>query len=421
MTSHAPWLKTLQDEAAGHFEALGLPNRHHESWRYTNLRAIRPVLEAPATATPSEDPAALARVSDDLGDEAAKIVFVDGTYQPGLSTSALPDGVHITPFEAADGAQPPEMLGTVCPKDDALSWLNLRDLTSGVLITVQPGAAITEPVALVFLSLGAGAEAQTSAHTRVLIDGGHHSQLTLVERHVGRTEGTCLTNTVVEAKLAEGARLAHVKIQREGSGTRHLGSCFVQQAASSAYHSYVLSLGSHASRTDLRTWLQGPGAEVSLEGLYMGADQQDQDHYTEIHHVAPHTTSHELYKGILDDQAVGSFQGRILIHEGACGSASDQLNRNLVLSERAQVNTKPQLEIDNDDVKAAHGATTGRLDPDALFYLQSRGIDPETARQMLIVAFAQEIIERLPVESLKPELRELVRTRLGRVDAAAST
>jgi Fe-S cluster assembly protein SufD len=415
MTSHAPWLKTLKEEAAGHFEALGLPNRHHESWRYTNLRAIRPVLEASSTALPDQGPIELGSIADALGDEAAQIVFVDGRYQPQFSTSAIPEGVHFAPFEANAGTQPPEMLGSVSPKDDALSWLNLRDLTGGVLLRVEPGVKVTEPIVLIFLSLGATDEAQTSAHIRILVDAGHHSELTLVERHVGHTEATCLTNTVAEVRLAEGARLTHVKVQREGSGTRHLGSCFVHQGASSAYHSHVLSLGSHASRTDLRTWLQGPGAEVSLEGLYMGTAQQDQDHYTEIHHVAPHTTSHELYKGILDDQAVGSFQGRVLIHKGARGSAADQLNRNLVLSEGAQVNTKPQLEIDNDDVKAAHGATTGQLDKDALFYLCSRGIDPETARQILIIAFAQEIIERLPLDSLKPELRDLVRARLGPV------
>ncbi|HZW74118.1 MAG TPA: Fe-S cluster assembly protein SufD, partial [Caldimonas sp.] len=246
----------------------------------------------------------------------------------------------------------------------------------------------------------------TVTHPRTLIVAGEGSRVTVVEHYLG--EGIYWTNAVTEAVLGAGASLTHYRVQRDSPRAFHVGTVAVEQAADSRYGSRSISLGGALVRSDIGTRLDAPGAACTFDGLYLASGTQHVDHHTTIDHRQPRGTSRELYKGIMDGRATGVFNGKVFVRPHAQQSDAQQMNKNLLLSDDAQIETKPQLEIFADDVKCSHGATIGQLDDDAIFYLRARGIDAAAARQMLIFAFANELIEPVAVEPLRALLtREL--------------
>jgi Fe-S cluster assembly protein SufD len=232
-----------------------------------------------------------------------------------------------------------------------------------------------------------------------------NSQVTVVEKFFG-LPAPYFTNAVTEIVLGENANLDHCKIQQEGDAASHLAATQVRQHRSSRFSSHFVSLGGNLVRNEIGVFLDGEGCETTLNGLYMASETQHVDNRTTIDHAKPHCVSHELYKGILDGKAHGVFNGKIYVHQDAQKTDAKQTNQTLLLSDDAVINTKPQLEIFADDVKCTHGATVGQLDDNAIFYLRSRGIDAEAARSLLTFAFANDIIGRIKVESIRAELEK---------------
>jgi len=282
---------------------------------------------------------------------------------------------------------------------------------------VPRNVALDAPVELVFF---AAANRPVVAHPRILVVLEAGASATVVERYIGDDSQPYLTNVVTEAIVGPNASLRHVKTQEEGAAAFHLASIWAHQAPSSRFRSCSISLGAALARTDISTLLDGEGAECDLDGLYIGRNQQHVDHHTIIDHRSPHASSRELYKGVLDDAATGVFNGKVFVRQDAQKSNAQQMNKNLLLSDSATVDTKPQLEIFADDVKCSHGATVGRLDATALFYLRSRGIDAQRAREILVYAFANEMLDRIAIEPLRIDLERTLGARFAEASVRAA-
>jgi Fe-S cluster assembly protein SufD len=297
------------------------------------------------------------------------------------------------------------LLGAVADdKARALTALNSALFADGVLIEVAPGAEIEQPIHLLFARAVADGPA-SAQHPRVLIDAGEGSSLTVIEQWL---PGGVFSNGVTEVRVARGAQVQHVRLDHGNAGTYDLAELAVRQEADSRFASWSLALGDGLSRLDLRVELAGEGAHCDLLGLYLGRDRAHPDHHTHVDHAAPRTTSREVYKGILDGRSRGVFHGRIHVRPDAQQIDAQQTNRNLLLSDAAGINTKPQLEIHADDVKCSHGATIGQLDPDSLFYLRARGIPEAEARALLALGFAREVSDELPGETLPRAIEQFV-------------
>ena len=295
--------------------------------------------------------------------------------------------------------------------DRPLAALNTALFEDGAVVMIRPGAVVEEAVQLVFLS---GSQPGTASYPRVLVVAGENSQVRLVETFApaGNEAGRCFTNAVTEIVALEGAVVDHYRLQRESESAFHLGLTHLQVGRSASASSHVVSVGGEIARHDAVAVLAGQGADCTLNGLYLGRGRQLLDNHTEIDHAMPNGTSHELYKGILDGRAKGVFNGRIKVRPDAQKTDAKQTNKTLLLSDEAQVNTKPQLEIFANDVKCTHGATVGQLNPDALFYLRARGIGEADARSLLIRAFAMDVLSRMRLEPVREELDRVLAGRL---------
>ncbi|HET9775578.1 MAG TPA: Fe-S cluster assembly protein SufD, partial [Gemmatimonadaceae bacterium] len=290
----------------------------------------------------------------------------------------------------------------------AFTALNTAFVRDGALIEVLPDADVAEPIHLVFVS-----EGDRVSHPRNLIIAGRHSRATIVESYVSLREGTYFTNAVTEIVVGEGAHLDHYKIQRESENAFHVGTVQAKQEANSQFHSFSFAVGGSLARTNIYTALDGDAATCTLNGLYLTDGTQHIDNQTSIEHIAPNCPSHEVYKGVLDGRSHGVFNGKVYVHPEAQKTDGKQSNNNLLLSPQARVDTKPQLEIFADDVKCTHGATVGRLDDVAMFYLNSRGIGPERARTLLTYAFAADVLESIELPAVKNALEKLVLSRFS--------
>ena len=396
-----PWLAQLRDAGIARFGALGFPSPKIESWKYTDLRPLeRLAAEAvPAASTEVALPAPLLAGGH-------RLVFVNGQYQAGLSAPGdLPAGLRLQSLRAVLEAEPDSLQGWLGglggSDDEAMTALNLALMTDGLVLRLAPGIDLATPIELVFAGTGT---ALTAHHPRnlILLEAG--SRATLVEQHVG--SGSYIANSVSQVALGQGAALRHVKVQNEAGGAYHIGTVTAELGRDAAYENFVLSLGSRLARNEIRVRLAGQGAACRLDGIYLGRGRQHLDHTTVLDHLAPHTTSRELYKGALDETGRAVFQGRITVHPHAQKSDGHLLNKTLLLSAGAEVDTKPELEIYADDVKCGHGAATGDLDPTALFYLRSRGMPERLARRLLVEAFVGEVIDDLSVADLQQPLRD---------------
>ncbi|HEU4988850.1 MAG TPA: Fe-S cluster assembly protein SufD, partial [Gemmatimonadaceae bacterium] len=324
-------------------------------------------------------------------------VFVNGRFAPELSRlEALPAGVRVLPLARA-WDEAPELarrVGTVARTDaQAFTALNTAFLHDGVVIQVGRDVVVEQPIHLVFVTDRHAANGVS--HPRNFILAERHSRATVIESYVGLADVPYFTNAVSEVAVEAGATLSHYKLQREGRSAYHVGSAEVVQERDSHYVSFSLATGAALSRTNISTVLAGEGCGATLNGLYMLDGTQHGDHQTRIEHAQPNCFSREVYKGILDGQSHGVFNGKVYVQPIAQKTDGKQTNNNLLLSERAQVDTKPQLEIFADDVKCTHGATVGRLDDQALFYMKSRGVNADEARKLLTYAFAADVLETI--------------------------
>jgi Fe-S cluster assembly protein SufD len=411
-----PWLRMLRSDAIGKFAELGFPTTRNEEWKYTNT--------VPFLRNPYElaGPAPADTVKELLADapfaalDPARAVIVNGLYSPELSTAGdFPEGVIVTSLAEALSRRPEvaerHLAKYAGYEDNAFVALNTAFAADGALIEIPNGAVVERPIVLLFVSSGGG---RTVAHPRTLVLAGRDSQAAIVEVYIGRNESEYFTNAVTEMVAGEGAVIEHYKLQREADRAFHFGALQVQQARSSSVVSHNVTLGGALARNEISAVLNGEGAECALNGLFLATVTQHVDNYTTMDHAMPRCNSHELYKGILDGAAQGVFHGRIIVRKDAQKTDAIQRNRNLLLSEKAVINTKPQLEIYADDVKCTHGATIGQVDADAVFYLRSRGIAREDARNLLTYAFANEMLERMKLEAVRSELAEALFARLAR-------
>jgi len=406
-------VRVLRERALGRFAELGFPTTALEDWKYTNLASLAEhAFRLPDAEVPDEAAQLAAGARFGVGIE---LVFVNGRYAAALSSvAALPPGVLAGSLAEALRTHPELIephLGRYASFEHAsesLTALNTAFLRDGACIYVPVGTALEVPVHCLYVSLARGDAIVT--HPRTLIVAGEGSRVTVVEQYLGR--GAYWTNAVTEAIVGAGAALAHHTVQREAEPATHVGVVAVEQAADSTFTSRAFSLGAALARTDIATRLGAPGAACTLQGLYVARGTQHVDHHTTIDHRQPRGRSRELYKGIMDGRATAVFNGKVFVRPHAQQSDAEQLNKNLLLSDDAQIDTKPQLEILADDVKCSHGATIGQLDDDAIFYLRARGLDAATARQMLIGAFANELIDPLEVAPLRAQLAADVAARL---------
>jgi Fe-S cluster assembly protein SufD len=283
-------------------------------------------------------------------------------------------------------------------------------MQDGACIYIPRGTILDVPLHFVFISLRQGEPTVSYPRNLLVLEDG--AQATVIESYIGLGSDAHFTNAVTELVLGQNAVAEHCKLEWEGSGAFHIATLQVQQARSSTLVSHAFAVGGALARQDIDVVLQGEGGDATLNGLYMATGRQHIDNHTRIDHVMPHCVSRELYKGVLDGQARGVFNGKIVVHKDAQQTDAKQTNKNLLLSTDASIDTKPQLEILNNDVKCAHGSTIGRLDANSLFYLRSRGLDEEAARSLLTYAFASELVQRVTVEPLRAQLNDSVLTWL---------
>ena len=400
-------VRSLRLSAIARFETLGFPTTRNEDWHFTSVSPIAEGGFAPLTrASGAVDAATLAP----FGFAASgwhTLVFVNGRHDAALSGGAmLPDGVRVLPLAQAYDELPllvEQHLGQIANFDaSSFTALNTAFINDGAVVHVAHDVEVSQPIHLLFVSDASAAQATASPRNLIVID--RHAKATVIESYAGLTDDRYFTNAVTEAVIGDGATLTHLKLQRESPRAYHVGTLDVRQARDSHLFSFSFATGAALSRTNIYTELRGEGCGATLNGLYLGDHDQHIDHQTRIEHVEPNCYSRELYKGILDGASHGVFNGKVYVHPEAQKTDGKQTNNTLLLSERAQIDTKPQLEIFADDVKCTHGATVGRLDETSLFYMKSRGINARTARELLTYAFAADVLETIELAEVREGL-----------------
>lgn len=401
--SELDWLNQHRKTALARFEKVGLPGIRDEQWRYTNLRALKSNhyqlaerdVKSPITLPASQN---------------SRLVFVDGYFDADQSTALNVDGLSFVSLATAlspdgDDAGLSDAFGVCLPKEQhGFTALNTAYCQDGYVLKLAKNTIVKDVLEVYFV----GTQPTTVSHSRNLIIAAANSQCTVVERHIGSDGALYLNNTVTEIIAGDNAHIDHYKIQQESDEAFHIGGVFINQAASSQVKNHNVALSGLVTRNDVNCNLLGQGAHMEMNGLVLGKGRQHIDNHTEVNHAVPNCTSDEYYKTVLDDHSRSVFRGRIIVAQDAQLTNADQQNNNLLLSDTAEADTKPQLEIYADDVKCSHGVTVGQLDPNSLFYLQSRGINTESANALLTFAFANEVIERINVNTIREELTKII-------------
>ena len=417
------WLQDLRDHAASRFVELGFPTVRDEEWRFTN---VSPIASTEFKLAPPSKLAPEALASFLYADAPLRLVIVNGRVAPELSrTTGLPAGLKFGSLAAAvtDHADVVgRYLGQLAdPNARAFAALNTAFTHDGAYVYVPDGLVFDQPLQILFVATAEGPIASMS-HPRTLVVCGDHSQVQIVETYVSAKGQKHFTNAVTEVVAGEHAVLDHYKVEEESIDAFHMASMHIHAARSSNVSTHAFTLGGRIVRNDIVAVLDGEGAECTLNGLYIADGERLVDTHTTIDHAKAHCPSHEIYKGILGGRARAVFNGKIIVRIDAQKTDAKQTNRALLLSDNATINTKPQLEIFADDVKCTHGAAIGQLDDDAIFYLRARGLTYLEARDMLIHAFAGEILERVKIEPLRRALEAELYAQLARdlaeVDAA---
>lgn len=409
------WLVDLKQAAFARFSETGFPDPRHEEWKYTNVRPIA----SKGFADPSSSQVIVdeTQLSQFLFPEldAYVMVFVNGGFRADLSSlETLPRGVVIQGLAEALRAHPDrvgDVLGkTASYEHSSFVALNTAFMQDGAFVDLAAGVVLEKPLHLLFV---ATADAQPVAcHPRVLVHAGAGSEATLIEHYVGQENSAGFTNVVTEIVTEVNASVRHYLLQDESQQAYHIGSVFAHQHRDSRLLSNNVNLGGRLVRNDINVTLAEEGAEAVLNGLFMVDGRQHTDNHTRIHHAAPRTRSEEGYRGVGDGHGRGVFKGRVLVARDAQKIEAHQSSANLLLSEHAEIDTKPELEIYADDVVCSHGATVGQIDEQSLFYLRSRAIDEKTARGILVFAFADEVIERLDLAPIRGQLEHRIVGRL---------
>lgn len=411
------WWQEKRQSGLAQLRSEGFPSCRVEAWKYTDvapLLGLRLGLPAASHTLAEKD---LETEDARLPHAAIELVFVNGRFDEGLSKglTLLPANAFVGPVSEAWLRHGERMAATMdgakSQKETPFAWLNASLMTDGACVYLPKNCIIEQTLHFVFLT--SGNDQQT--HPRNLFVLEENAQAKLLESwcSVGGGRGRGYVNPVTDVYLGANAKLSHNVWQRLGEETYLTTQTSVSQQRNSSYQHHGIWLGAALCRNDLRVYLQGPGALCQLDGLYITHGTQHIDNHTYIHHEVPHCQSAELYKGILDDDSHGVFNGVVYVHPGASQSDAHQGNHNLLLSPNASIDTKPQLEIFNDDVKCSHGSTVGQLDPNSLFYLRSRGVAQAQAERMLTNAFAGDVIEALNDSELKTRAYEIVNARLA--------
>ena len=413
--SPAAWLDARRAAALERANALAVPTTRDEDWRFTDLTPLTKLQFQPVAAAAEVPAAAIAGYA--VAEAAAQLVFVDGIYVPALSQrGALPAGITVELL--ADALQSraaliePQLARLADGEHDLFTALNTAFLQHGVFIHAAKNATLPAPVHLLFVATRKGA----AAYPRCLVVADAASEITVIEDYVALGEESYFTNAVTEIAVAPNASVRHIKVQRESANAFHIGSCAVTLAKDARYASHAVTFGARLSRNNLTVTQQGEGAHARIDGIALIGGRQLADTHTLMDHARPNGSCEQSHKTIVGGAGHAVFNGKVFVREGAQLTDSSQQSRNLLLSDKARVDTKPQLEIFADDVKCAHGATVGQLDAENLFYLKSRGLPERQARNLLTYAFGAEIIDRIPVPSLVAQLEKSV---MARTEAAA--
>ena len=385
-----------------------------EDWRFTN---VGPIASTAFTLADEDTGVTAAQLGSLMfaGLSSIQLVFLNGRFASALSSiGTLPAGVEVRSLGevlAGDHEAIEPHLARLAPyEDQAFSALNTALLQDGAFIRIPDNVVLDRPVHLVFGSTAPGESVAT--HPRVLVLLGENSSARIIENYASLRDAAYFTNAVTEVDVGPNSVVDHYKVIRESLEAYHVASLHLRLARSSVATSTSVTLGGALVRNDVGVLLDGEGAECTLNGLYVAGGRQLVDNHTTIDHAMPHCASHELYKGVLDGRGHAVFNGKIIVRIDAQKTDAKQTNKALLLSEQAQINTKPQLEIFADDVKCTHGATVGQLDADALFYLRARGLSLAQARRVLIHAFANDVLQRIQLEPVRTRLEAALLDRL---------
>jgi Fe-S cluster assembly protein SufD len=417
------WLQSLREQARTRLGEIGFPSTDQEEWRFTNMAPLR---QWPLHA--AESGARQVGLADiepfRLAGDGYCMVFVDGRFRDDLSI--LP--VHGAPVRAgslrnlweSEARELQQHLARYADeKVNFFTALNTASFQDGAFVSVPAGTVVEQPVQLLYLA--ASERPGAAVHARNLIVAHQGSSVKVIESYASLTEAPHLTNAVTELAIGAEARVEHCKLQNENERAFHIAAVQAVQSRNSHWLSHSIATGARLARNQIQTWLVDEGAEAILNGLYLARGEQLIDHHTVVDHAHPHCESHEFYYGILAGRSHGVFNGKIFVRQDAQKTNAKQTNRNLVLSEHAIINTKPQLEIFADDVKCTHGATVGQLNEEELFYLRSRGIGAELARRMLVRAFANDAVERITLAPVRAHLEQLLTGLFEGLDTSLSS
>jgi len=412
------WLHKVRTDAIGRFAELGFPTTRLEEWKYTN---VAPISRIPFQAAEfrwdglaEERLAELPLAHSAFSECCSRIVFINGHYSPQLSSPDLTERVVVGSLASAikqNTRTVKEHLARYADyQHQAFVALNTAFLEDGAFVEIPRGVRTSAPIYILYVTT---ADEPIASHPRALIIAGAESQASIIEDYLALGEGSYFTNAVTEIVAGENSVVEHYKLQAESEAAFHVSTVQVSQARSSSFTSHSISFGGALARTDVNVALNGDGAECSLNGLYRAANAQHVDNHTVIDHIKPHCSSRELYKGILDGQSSAVFNGSIIVRKDAQKTDARQSNKNLLLSEGATINSKPQLEINADDVKCAHGTSIGHLDEDSVYYLRSRGIGLNEARAVLTYGFANDVLNRMKVDAVRVRLECALLARLS--------
>jgi len=399
------------------FEEVGLPSVREEEWKYTNLAALAKLDLDPVVVSNAEVSAETLKKFTHPELANSQVVLVNGIFQKELSSLAGANRIVAMDLsEAAADSRYTDLIREHLARgadylQSSLTALNTAFLASGTFILIPRNVKVEVPLHILCISDPEGPE--MTSMPRVLVVSEENSSATIVETYSATKEGQYFTNAVVEIVLLDGARLEHYRVQRESNSAFHVATTAADLGRGSSYDTTSITLGGRLSRHDINVIMDHEGAECWVDGLYLVSTGQHADTHSMIDHKQPNCSSHQLYKGILDGNSRAVFNGKIFVRHGAQKTDAMQTNKNLLLSPEARVDTKPQLEILADDVKCAHGAAVGQLDEDELFYLGTRGIHAELARNLLTYGFAEEVIGKIKVESIRSQLDETVLHRLN--------
>ena len=399
------WLKERRERGAKRFAEVGFPTVRQEDWRFTNVSPIADARFPVASGLFAGAPELVTSVNVP---GAVRLVIANGEFVPALSDlSTLPKGLRIAGLRdgARDGSDGLEQhLANVFTIDaHPFAALNTSFLDDGIAIFIAKGAVIETPIHIVTVT-GSDSGPVTS-HPRVLVVAGEHSQARIAQTFVGTAGSSYFTNAVAEVVVGESAIVDYYTDQRESEQAFHVANLQAHVAAKGVFSSHAFLTGARITRHDIGIALAGEGADCTMNGVYLVDGDRLMDTHTALDHAMPHCTSHELYKGILAGRAKAVFNGRIIVRIDAQKTDAKQTNRALLLSDEATINSNPQLEIFADDVKCTHGAAVGQLDEEAMFYLQARGLTPIEARDMLLHAFAGEVLDGLKVPALRDQIQ----------------